>query len=120
MRLWKRKKHGIENPEVIDIISLTPDSDVIEIHMVQTVEWGGKGDQVLLIQDKLNAYLNFLLSGQLAEQAPAHAELPWRIVLFCQSEPPLEVRDFVEKAAPVAAESGGEFTWRMTSAAADS
>lgn len=46
-------------------------------------EWKGSDEQLLALQERFNAYVSFLLDGELAEAHPELAGKPARIELRC-------------------------------------
>ena len=115
--ILRKRRRGIDNPEVIDVVSITPDRSTVELHMVQSSKWTGSRKQLLRLQDKLNNYASFALDGQLAETHPSAANLPWRIVLHCQTEPHPDIADFIRQAKPLTEKAGGELVLRKRSSA---
>jgi len=50
-------------------------------------EWDGSDEQLLSLQERFNAYVSFLLDGEMAEAHPALAGKPTRIELRCAHMP---------------------------------
>jgi hypothetical protein len=45
---------------------------------------------------------------------PQYSHLPWKIVLWCQSEPDARTKEFVRRADEATREEGGQFIlWRQ-------
>ena len=104
---------GIEDPSKVDLVALSPQSDYVDLVMIQLTEWEpGSSRLVLLIQEKWKNYLAFAIDGQLAKTYPDLAHLPWRVVLACQTEPDDLTKEFVRRADEVTAQSGGRFVLR--------
>ena len=55
--------------------------------MNQPDEWAGSDEQLLALQERFNAYVSFLLDGQMAEAHPELADKPARIELRCAHIP---------------------------------
>jgi hypothetical protein len=104
--------HGIENPAKVDLVALAATGECVELVMVQTADWDGSDRLLLLLQEKWKNYLSFAADGQLVRSFPEYAELPWRLVLDCQSEPDDRTADFVHRAHEVTRTAGGEFVIR--------
>ena len=50
-------------------------------------EWNGSDEQLLALQERFNAYVSFLLDGELTESHPELAGKPARIELRCAHIP---------------------------------
>ena len=50
-------------------------------------EWDGSDDQLLSLQERFNAYVSFLLDGEMADAHPELAGKPVRIELRCAHMP---------------------------------
>ena len=50
-------------------------------------EWDGSDEQLLGLQERFNAYVSFLLDGEMAEAHPELAGKPTRIELRCAHMP---------------------------------
>ena len=72
---------------MIDVIGQDPNSGDIVLVMNQPDEWTGSDDQLLALQERFNAYVSFLLDGELAEAHPEFADKPARIELRCAHIP---------------------------------
>src|SRR5207253_5896178 len=72
---------------VIDVIA--HDSKTGEVHLVvnEPNEWDGSDEQLLALQERFNAYVSFLLDGEMAEAHPELAGKPTRIELRCVHMP---------------------------------
>ena len=55
--------------------------------MNEPTEWDSSDDQLLLLQERFNAYVSFLLDGEMAEAHPELAGKPARIELRCAHIP---------------------------------
>src|SRR2546428_13276241 len=57
---------------VIDVIAHDAKTNEVVLVMNEPDEWGGSDEQLLALQERFNAYVSFLLDGEMAE---AHPEL---------------------------------------------
>ena len=55
--------------------------------MNEPSEWDGSDEQLLSLQERFNAYVSFLLDGEMAEAHPELAGKPTRIELRCAHVP---------------------------------
>src|SRR5437868_2568656 len=68
---------------VIDLIAQDPKTGEVVLVMSEPGEWNGSDDQLLALQERFNAYVSFLLDGEMAEAHPELAGKPARIELRC-------------------------------------
>jgi hypothetical protein len=86
---------GVQNPMVIDLISLDRASDTVVLVMIERRPWGVAGEQIKQIEEKLNRYMGYVLDGFLAEQYPQYVGKPVQIRLDCAEAPHGEAVRFV-------------------------
>jgi hypothetical protein len=72
---------------VIDVIAHEPKTGEVVLVMNEPNEWDGSDDQLLSLQERFNAYVSFLLDGEMAEAHPELAGKPTRIELRCAHIP---------------------------------
>ncbi len=72
---------------VIDLIAHDPKTDEVVLVMDEPDEWGGSDEQLLALQERFNAYVSFLLDGEMASDHPELAGKPARIELRCVHVP---------------------------------
>ena len=63
--------------------------------MNQPDEWAGSDEQLLSLQERFNAYVSFLLDGEMAEAHPELAGKPARIELRCAHIPDIRELEFL-------------------------
>jgi hypothetical protein len=78
---------GVENPNVVDLISPDPETDEVVLTVLEERAWGVSSTQLHELQDKLNNYLGYVLDGFLAREYPEYEGKPVRFELDCR-EPP--------------------------------
>lgn len=62
---------SIEQTGTIDIVNVDRDSGDLLLTVSDHLPWDeGEGQHLLLLQEKLNAYLRFIESGELARKVP--------------------------------------------------
>jgi hypothetical protein len=71
---------GLSDPNVIDLVSVTPDGSTCNLHIVETEPWSDRPDPAQLNEKLLN-YVGFALDGQLAATYPDTTVLPIQIVI---------------------------------------
>src|SRR5207247_7151139 len=72
---------------LIDVIAQDPKTDEVVLVMNQPDEWNGSDEQLLSLQERFNAYVSFLLDGEMAEAHPELVGKPTRIELRCAHMP---------------------------------
>src|SRR6266852_6499730 len=72
---------------VIDVIAHDPKTGEVVLIMNEPNEWDGSDEQLLSLQERFNAYVSFLLDGEMVEAHPELAGKPARIELRCAHMP---------------------------------
>ena len=86
---------GIEQAHVIDSIVHDARTDEVILTMVERRPWDDSELQLFQLQEKFNAYVSFVLDGEMVEAYPAFAEKRVRLRLECIAPPTKTVRDFL-------------------------
>src|SRR5437588_8313629 len=72
---------------VIDVIAQDPKTGEVVLVMQEPNEWDGSDERLLALQERFNAYVSFLLDGEMASEHPDLAGKPARIELRCAHMP---------------------------------
>src|SRR5213593_4371753 len=72
---------------VIDVIAQDAKTNEVVLVMNKPNEWDGSDEQLLALQERFNAYVSFLLDGEIAEAHPELVGKPARIELRCAHVP---------------------------------
>jgi hypothetical protein len=72
---------------VIDVIAQDAKTREVVLVMNEPNEWDGSDEELLSLQERLNAYVSFLLDGEMAEGHPELAGKPARIEVRCAHMP---------------------------------
>src|SRR6058998_481839 len=72
---------------VIDLIAQDPKTGEVVLVMNEPNEWDGSDEQLLALQERFNAYVSFLLDGEMATDHPGLAGKAVRIELRCAHVP---------------------------------
>ncbi len=78
---------GLEQTGVIDFFAHDTKSDEVLLVMFEPRLWDDSESQLFQLQEKFNAYVSFLLDGELAETHPEFAGKNARIELHCAAVP---------------------------------
>src|SRR5438876_12323579 len=72
---------------VIDVIAHEAKTGEVVLVMNEADEWNGSDEQLLALQERFNAYVSFLLDGEMAESHPELAGKPARVEVRCAHMP---------------------------------
>jgi hypothetical protein len=72
---------------VIDVIAHDPKTGEAVLVMNEPNEWDSSDEQLLDLQERLNAYVSFLLDGEMESGHPELAGKPARIEVRCAHMP---------------------------------
>ena len=84
---------GLANPGVIDEVRV-PAEGPVELVVHHQVPWDGSDHRQILLQEKLNRYLEHVLDGELTVEHPQARGRPWLVVVACAAGygPPRRLR----------------------------
>lgn len=102
---------SITETNKLDIVAVRPDSSIVKLVIADHLDWDDFEAHARLLQDKVNTYLEFVASGQLARmQTPKLPESPEvRISLVLQHTPSKEAAGFLSEVADFVAGAGMKF-----------
>ena len=72
---------------VIDVVAEDARTGEVVLVMNEPDEWDGSDERLLGLQERFNAYVSFLLDGEMTESHPELAGKPARIELRCAHMP---------------------------------
>jgi hypothetical protein len=72
---------------IVDVIAEDTKTGEVVLVMNEPDEWDGSDEQLLALQERFNAYVSFLLDGELAETHPELAGKQARIEVRCAHMP---------------------------------
>jgi hypothetical protein len=78
---------GVANPAVIDLFAVDGKTGEIVLAMNEPRSWDGSDERLHQVQEKFNAYVSFLLDGEMTATHPELAGKPARIELRCEQMP---------------------------------
>ena len=90
---------GIERTGMLDAFAHDTREDVLVLAMFETRPWEFGEKQLYQLQEKLNAYVSFILDGEMKENFPHLLGKPVRIELRTAYEPPHRAMDFLGRAS---------------------
>jgi hypothetical protein len=78
---------GVANPAMVDLFALDQKSGEVLLAMNEPRPWNGSDERLHELQEKFNAYVSFLLDGEMIAAHPELAGKPARIELRCDHMP---------------------------------
>jgi hypothetical protein len=87
MNTQDRTAKSKDRTGVIDVIAEDAKTGEVVLVMNEPNKWDGSDDQLLALQERFNAYVSFLLDGEMAEAHPELAGKQARIELRCAHMP---------------------------------
>jgi hypothetical protein len=76
-----------DRTSIIDVIAEDKRTAEVVLVMNEPNEWNGSDEQLLALQERFNAYVSFILDGEMAEAHPELAGKGARIELRCAHMP---------------------------------
>ena len=104
---------GVEHAHVIDIISHDAKTGVVTLIMVEPRPWDGSEQRLFQLQEKINAYLSFVLDGEMEEAYPQFAGQKVCLQLDCVGMPDSDVVGFLNTVREQIAFQGIDFQVRV-------
>ena len=80
---------------VIDVIAEDPKTGEVVLVMNEPNEWDSSDEELLALQERFNAYVSFLLDGEMGEAHPELVSKPARIELRCAKMPDARALEFL-------------------------
>jgi hypothetical protein len=78
---------GVANPAVVDLFGVDGKTGEVVLAMHEARPWDGSDEQLHQLQEKFNAYVSFLLDGEMLTAYPELKGKPARIELRCDQMP---------------------------------
>jgi hypothetical protein len=87
--------NGLEHPGVLDALTHDTRADKVVLAMYEVRPWTSEEFQLFQLQEKLNAYLSFILDGELQESFPNLAAKSVGIQLRTLHNPDAKALEFI-------------------------
>jgi hypothetical protein len=78
---------GVANASVIDLFGVDEKTGEVVLAMREVRPWDGSDERLHQLQEKFNAYVSFLLDGEMVAAHPELSGKPARIELRCDEMP---------------------------------
>jgi hypothetical protein len=95
---------SLDNIEMVDSVGTSIADGTVILSIIDGWDWNDHEKHLNALQNKLNAYFNFIESGQIYESYPEAEGQALRIDIICKFPIPDEGIVFLEKATVVAKE----------------
>jgi hypothetical protein len=83
----RQEATGVANPAVIDLFGVDGKTGEVVLAMHEARPWDDSDERLHQLQEKFNAYVSFLLDGEMLGEHPELAGKPARIELRCDHMP---------------------------------
>ncbi len=104
----------IEQSGIIDILLTSADQKTAHLIISDHLEWSAKqSDHLLLLQNKINEYLNFIEAGTLLEARPDLQGMELAIEVVGKYMPDLEGKKFFNHVVKILDAAGYMFSFRL-------
>jgi hypothetical protein len=104
---------ALDKADVIDAISTDKDGSTVSLSILDGWDWSDERQHLLALQAKLNAYFDFIQSGQIFEVRPEALRKNIRIDLLTPHPLPEKAQQFLSIAANAAAQLNVQITHRV-------
>jgi len=82
-----RTVKATDRTALIDVIAQDAKTGEVVLGMNEPDDWDGSDERLLALQERFNAYVSFLLDGEMASDHPHLAGKPARVELRCAHMP---------------------------------
>ena len=89
--------NGVAHPGVLDALAHDTRTDKLVLAMYENRPWTGEDFHLLQLQEKVNAYLSFILDGEMQEAFPQLADKEVEIQLRTVHEPDEKASDLIRR-----------------------
>lgn len=96
----------VENARIIDAVGTDKFDKSVVLTIIDHLDWSNEYEHLLFIQDKVNAYLEFIQSGQIYISYPDAAGRKIKLSLVSKFELPDSAIKLLEQIAKVCAQIG--------------
>lgn len=103
---------SVEQIDKIDFISTTPEGKV-ELTISDHLEWDAENNHLLILQNKLNAYFDFIQSGQILEDYPSAENKEIVISVVMKYAPKEDALTFLNHCEKFMEKQDVKFNWKV-------
>ena len=108
------KKHtmAVDKINVIDFISISPDDKVV-LTISDHLEWDEKNEHLLILQNKINSYLDVIENGEIYNLYPDSIGKKFSILVYLKYSPNKIALDFFENVADFLKIQNHTFSYKL-------
>lgn len=106
---------SVDQIDVIDVVSKSKDGEIV-LTISDHLNWNNTREHLFMLQEKVNAYLRFIESGELYCKYPEAKGRQVRIDIKFHYRPTLEASAFLDKIRPIVEAAGLGFSSETFSA----
>jgi hypothetical protein len=100
---------SVADSNVVDAIGTMPDTEIVVLSISDHLGWGEQaGEHLLLLQSKINKYLQFIESDEIYTSFPSSKGKPIAVRVYFKYEPDDMGRQFLSRAEEVLRGAGIE------------
>jgi hypothetical protein len=104
---------SLDRIDVVDAVGTDKKSGAVVLNILDSWDWDDEEGHLIALQDKINAYLGFVDSGQLYEDYPTAAGKTLRIDIITRFPMPDAALAFLKEAAAVVSQLSISITHRV-------
>jgi hypothetical protein len=102
----------VERDDVVDVIGTDKTTGRVILTISDHLRWDKLEEHLSALEKKINAYMNFVRSGQLVENHPDARDRQVEIAVICRHEPTPEAVEFLDNARKDLQDRGVTFSYR--------
>ncbi len=99
----------VEQTDVIDAIGVDKETGELVLTVSDHLEWSD--EHLLLLQEKLNLYIDFIEAGELLDVYPDSKGRQVSINVVCKYSPDIKSSAFLSKVGSIVEQSGVKFSF---------
>lgn len=99
---------SIEQINKVDLLGLNKGTGKIELGIIDDLDWDEPKVHLQLLQDKINAYLSFIESGEIYESYPEAKNRSFKILIATKYQPDKIGKDFINSLRKILSSAGYE------------
>jgi hypothetical protein len=104
---------SLDRIDVVDAVGTDKKSGAVVLNILDSWDWDDEEGHLIALQDKLNAYLGFIDSGQIYEDYPTAVGKAFRINIITRFPMPDAALAFLKEAAAVVSQLSISITHRV-------
>lgn len=103
---------SVEDKNVVDFVSIAPSNNKVMLSISDHLEWDEENEHIIILQDKINAYISFIESGDVYEKYPQSEGKSFAIELVLKYKPNEEGYNFLNHVKEILEEAGYGFEFK--------